>query len=140
MQYKKVENGFLLRLEKGEEVTPKLASFIKEQNINSGFIYGLGAILEIELGYYNLEKKEYIWKKFVGAYEIASLTGNISKVDDEPFIHMHGVFTNKEFISIGGHIKNARVGATCEIYITNFKMEISRKFDKEIALKLLDLE
>lgn len=140
MQYKKAPNGFLLRLEKGEEIGSKIIEFAKTQNIGSSFIHALGAVSALELGYYHLDKKDYSWKVFNEDLEIASLTGNISMVDNEPFVHMHGVFANESLITFGGHIKRAEVGATCEVYLVNFDMDISRKFDEEIGLKLLDLE
>ena len=50
MKYRKVEDGYLLRLEKGEEVVETLTAFIKNQKIQAGFITGMGAVNPLGCG------------------------------------------------------------------------------------------
>ena len=139
MQYVKVKDGYLLRLDKGEEIVSQITSFAKEKSINSGFINALGAVGSIELGFYHLDRKEYVWKKFEEDLEIASLSGNIAELDIEPVLHLHGVFSADSFETIGGHVKSAVVGATCEVFISDFEIPLSRKKSEEIGLNLLDI-
>jgi len=100
--------------------------------------YGIGAVLEAELAFYSLAKKKYIFKKLEKPQEIVSLTGNIALVENKPFLHIHAVLANDDFICSGGHLKEAVVGATGEIYLFSLKDAIERIFDEEIGLKLLD--
>ena len=44
MRVKEVEDGFVLRLEQGDELIASLAEFMKERAIGSGAVTGLGAV------------------------------------------------------------------------------------------------
>ena len=65
MKYKKEDNFYLIFLEKGEEIVKTLTNFCKEKNINSGYIHGIGAVSEAELGAYSLTDKKYKLKKSI---------------------------------------------------------------------------
>lgn len=140
MKFIKIKNQYVIRLEKGEEIEEKLLEFGKEQNINSAFFNAIGAVLNAEIGFYNLATKEYIYKEITTPHEIVSLTGNITLVDDNPFLHMHCVLSSDTFECVGGHLKKATVGATCEIYLKSLDAKITRKQNLEIGLKLLDCD
>lgn len=140
MLYTKTQNGYMLRLIKGEELSQTLVLFCEKHQIKSAFFQAIGATTDVELGYYHLETKTYIWKKLTQEMELVSLTGNIAQVDEKPFAHMHGVFSDENFSTVGGHIKQMIVGATCEVYLTDFGTEITRVMDEEIGLKLLHCE
>lgn len=140
MQYTKTPQGYLLRLSKGEKLAERLTAFCTEKHITSGFFQAIGALSHAELGYYNLEKKEYVWKTMEGDRELVSLTGNVSLVDNNPFVHMHTVLSDENFSCIGGHLKEGIVGATCEVNIIDLQKEIHREFDEEVGLKLLHCE
>jgi predicted DNA-binding protein with PD1-like motif len=72
--------------------------------------------------------------------ELVGMTGNISLVDGQPFIHAHGVFSDKEFATVGGHVKDLVVGPTIEIFLAPIDEKIERKMNDEVGLKLLDLD
>ena len=106
MQYSDTKNGFMIRFSKGEEIASSIASFCAAHNVTSGYFQAIGAVTEVELGYYHLEKKEYTFKQFEQEFEVVSLTGNVSLVEGKPFVHMHGVFSDEHFQCTGGHVKN----------------------------------
>jgi len=138
MNFRKTEKGYILRLFKGERIAEKITDFCVKESVHSGVFYGIGAVLEAELAFYSLAKKKYIFKKLEKPQEIVSLTGNIALVENKPFLHIHAVLANDDFICSGGHLKEAVVGATGEIYLFSLKDAIERIFDEEIGLKLLD--
>ena len=59
MQYKQDEGTYLISLDQNEKIMKTLTVFCKEKNILNGQLSGIGAIKDIELGAYILEKKEY---------------------------------------------------------------------------------
>lgn len=138
MQFVKDNNSYIIRLEKGESIIEKLESFCIKENFSAAFLNGLGAILSATLAFYNLEKKEYELKNLSEACEIVSLVGNITLVDNKPFAHLHCVLSNSKFECFGGHLKEGTVGVTCEIHLIKLDVEIERKLDEKIGLKLLD--
>jgi len=137
MNYTSCDKGYIIRLSTGENIIDTLTKFCEEKNIHSGVFNGIGAIDNPELGYYYLDRKEYKWQKIEKMLEIVSLTGNISLVENKPFLHVHAVVSDDEFATYGGHLKEGKVGASCEIYLTNFGIDIEREFDEETGLKLL---
>ena len=138
MQSKLIESGFVLRLEHGEEITKTLTEFIQNKNIEGGAIAGIGAASGVTLQYFNMETKEYEEKLFPEEYEILALNGNISLKDGKPWSHLHIVLGTKDSQCIGGHLKSATVGATCEIIIQKFQ-RLERGHDDATGLHLLDL-
>lgn len=140
MQSKRVNDGFLLKIEKGEEIISSITRFAKENNIIAAHIHAIGAVSAVELGFYHLNKKEYRFKRINKNLEIASMTGNIALFENEQTIHAHGIFSDENFVCLGGHVTNATVSATCEVYLTNFNSPLVRKENHEIGLKLLDLD
>lgn len=138
MKFVKTDKRYVVKLIKGEKVMEKLLEFCESQNLKSGFLTGIGGASEIQLGYYNLETKEYEWKTFSEVHEVLGLNGNISLVNNKPFIHAHMTVSNSNLQSFGGHLKEATVGATLEVVIDVFDLGLERKLDDEIGLKLLD--
>ncbi|MBV9159092.1 MAG: DNA-binding protein [Candidatus Kaiserbacteria bacterium] len=141
MRARKTEQGYLLRLEKGESVIATLTDFCEKQGIQAGFFHGLGAVKNTVIGYYPLEKKEYVFETHPEDREVASMTGNIALVDGKPFIHLHAVLSACEarLGTIGGHVKETEVAVTLEIFLTRFGESVSRAMNDDIGLKLLDI-
>ncbi len=139
MQYRKVENGYFLRLEKGEEVVSSIVRFAAKEKIASGAFFGLGAINHIDLGYYDLEKRKYEKEHFVEDMEVGNITGNIASLDGKPFVHTHVTVSGQDLKAFTGHLFSAEVALTLEIFVFTASAKIERKMDAAIGLNLLDL-
>lgn len=139
MKVRKVKGGYLLRLEKGEEVISSLKRLVSDEGIKSGIIIGIGAIEDIKLGYYDPVKKEHFDKEFKGSHELGNLTGNISYLNGEPLIHIHATISSSALSAYTGHLSSARISLTAEILILTFDAELSRKHDPETGLNLWDI-
>lgn len=124
---------------KGEEVVQTLEQFFEQQNISSGTISGIGAVKDVELGFYDPEKKEYNSQLFRDDFEIVHFIGNISLRDNRPFLHAHIAVGDSSFRVLGGHLFSAIVSVTGEFVLTPFSKPIHRIHDEETGLKLLDL-
>jgi len=138
MQSKVIEIGFVLRLGQGEEIVKTITEFIQDKNIEGGVITGIGAASDVTLQYFNMETMEYEEKLFPEEYEILALNGNISLKEGKLLPHLHIVLGSKDYQCIGGHLKSATVGATCEIIIQKFT-RLERRLDDATELHLLDL-
>lgn len=140
MKFKRVENDYLISLKTGEEVITTLADFCSKNNIRSGIISGIGGAKEVSIAYYDLEKKEYLSKNFEGKnFEILSLNGNVTSVENSAIIHLHGIFGDSDFSTFGGHLQKAVIGITAEIAITTTRGVTSRKLNEEFKLNFWDL-
>ena len=56
------------------------------------------------------------------------------------YLHVHAAFADEYGELRGGHLKEAVVSATCEVFITRFDMDLDRRFDPETGLNILNLE
>ncbi len=139
MQYRKVENGYFLRLEKGEEVVSSIVLFAAKEHISSGAFFGLGAINHIELGYYDFEKRTYEKEHFAEDMEVGNITGNIASLDKKPFVHTHVTVSGKDLKAYTGHLFSAQVALTLELFVFTTSAKIERQMDAAIGLNLLNL-
>ena len=139
MKYRKVDDKIYVSIDKGELVNDKLLEVAKIEKLNSGWINGLGAISDVEIGYWDIEEKIYVKQKFNKDYELISLTGNITLLDNESFIHTHISFSDTEFKVFGGHMFDAKVIAAAEFCIFLSNYDLHRKLSCDIGLSLWDI-
>ncbi|MEJ0021773.1 MAG: PPC domain-containing DNA-binding protein [Candidatus Doudnabacteria bacterium] len=131
-------NQYVLRFDRGEEVISSLKQFCQQEKIVSVFFYGLGACSYLKLAYYNLETKKYQEQEFDRDLEIAGVSGNIAEFENDLTVHMHGSFADETMKALGGHVVSMKTAGTCEIFLTKFGQPMTRKFNPETGLKLLD--
>ena len=142
MEYRRFEDKYFLRIDKGEDVVNALNNFCREKDIRLGMISGIGAASLVEIGLFNVVTKEYKTKEFNGMFEITSLVGNITEKDKNPYLHIHINFSNEEGNCFGGHLVKAIISATCEVIITEsiideIENSVNREFNEEIGFYLL---
>ncbi len=139
MDWKEFDNVTVLRLKRGKYLVESILEFCEKQNIDGAYLHGIGAVEKIEMGYYDLEaKKAYEFKEIDKYLEITNLTGNISKLDGELKLHAHITVSDKNLQAYGGHLKEATVGGTVELFIVKTP-GLVRKEDEETGLSLLEL-
>jgi hypothetical protein len=141
MNVRDAHAGFVIRLERGEELIASITDFCSKRGIRAAVFQGIGAVERVEIGYYDLAKKEYFFRSEEGVFEVASMQGNVALVDEKPFVHAHAVLSrcDESLECIGAHIKEAFVAVTLEIYVTPLDIALARKHDDSIGLKLLNI-
>jgi predicted DNA-binding protein with PD1-like motif len=140
MKYYSSGQNWIVILAKGDELVESLSQFAKEVNLHSAWLSGLGGALQAEVGFYDLEIKRYTWKKFDGPLEITSLTGDIVQKDGKPYLHIHSTLSNTSYGAIGGHLKKLVAGPTCEIFVQKLNKNLTRIYDEDIGLDLINSE
>jgi hypothetical protein len=130
----------LIRLEKGEKLSVVLEQFMADAKVEGAWLNGLGAASNVELGFFNLSSKEYKWRTFGHMMEVVALTGNLA-VDDagKSMFHIHGLFADDEYQTVGGHVRDLTVGATLELFIHASYQPLRRMLDEPTGLQLLHL-
>ena len=107
-----------------------------QHNLKSGWINGIGAINNVEVGYYNLNSKGYMKKHFDSDFELTSLVGNISIKENNLFVHSHITFSDKYYKLWGGHLFDAQISAAGEFIIFPSHNSINRKMNNSVGLPL----
>lgn len=137
MEYKVFNDKVVLRLDKGEEVLASLKEVAKKENIKAAQIEGIGASNNIIIGFFLPSDKSYKEIEFKDYYEITSLLGNISSLNNESYFHIHINFSDSSGKSFGGHLIKCIVSVTCEIIMTKIEGKINRKKDEDIGINLI---
>ncbi|RKY25126.1 MAG: DNA-binding protein [Planctomycetota bacterium] len=146
MKFTRFDNTFVVRLEQGEDIVPALNAFCAEQAVTGAVLHGIGAVKEATLGYYSLEKEEYVRRDFRGEFEIVNLAGNVTVLEGKPFVHAHVALAGRDeqrpaddFKAVGGHLFRGIISATAEIIITSIGAAIRRTKLPGATLALIDL-
>jgi hypothetical protein len=139
MQFTQIGDTFVLRLESSEEIHATLKTFCKRYNITAGWLTGIGALKQAELGYFHRERKDYSWKKIDNDHELISLVGNISQKEGDIWLHLHATLSDEHFQVIAGHLKSGVVSVTGEIILHPLLGNVTRRFDPDFNSYLLAL-
>jgi uncharacterized protein len=136
MKWRREGSRIFIRLEMGDEVHPSLIEIAASEKVFGGWLSGIGAASEVELGYYDLERKDYDRLRVEGDVEIASASGTVGLVDGKPFVHLHAVVSDRQCATRGGHLFRAVTAATLEFVIFVAQKPIERTRDEATALNL----
>jgi len=140
MDYREVDSTseFVCQLEHGGDWRAQIESFADEQGIDAGFFYGLGAVQDAELMFYDQDRTEYDSLTFDEPLEVAACMGNISHLDGERFAHTHAVLSRPDGEAVAGHLNAGTVWAG-ELYIRGFETALEREHDEPTDLDLWNI-
>jgi predicted DNA-binding protein with PD1-like motif len=139
MQTVQIHNGFFIVLSRGEELIASLTQFCEQEAVHWGQFSAIGAVEDVEIGYYDIGNREYVFNAEEGPFEVANMNGNISELGEDPLIHCHAVLSrcDETLGCIGGHIRTARVALTLEVCLWLVTQPLLRGFDEDTGLNLL---
>jgi len=140
MDYRPVETSaeFVCRLDHGADWRAEIESLADAEAIDAAFFYGLGAVEDAEVWFYDQDSREYDSMMFTEPLEVAACVGNISWLDDDRFAHTHAVLSRPDGDAIAGHLDSATVWAG-EVYVRAFDTTLSRTHDEPTDLDLWEL-
>lgn len=134
------ERSFVLVFDTGDEILTEPLLFAKEQNQTAAHFTAVGACERVTLGFFDLEKKDYEKIPVNEQVEVMSLIGNIALHNGEPRIHSHIVIGKHHGTAQGGHLIDATVRPTLEMFLTESRQTINRRLDETTNLPLMDLD
>lgn len=137
MEYRRFNNKLVVRLDKGEDIVESIKELAKKEKIRLGSVSGLGAVNKARVGLFNVDTKEYHSVDLSGDMEIVSLTGNISEMNGEVYLHLHIALGDSEYNVKGGHLNQAIISATGEIIIDVIDGAVERELNEDVGLNLI---
>jgi predicted DNA-binding protein with PD1-like motif len=140
MDYQEVEGGreFVARLDHGGDWRGQIEEFAADEGVEAAFFFGLGAVQDAELAFYDQDTKEYESISFEEPLEVVPAVGNVSMLDGEPFAHTHVALSRPDGTTVAGHLDAATVFAG-ELYLRTFDAELVRERDAVTDLDLWNL-
>ena len=125
MTYVKTGDVLAVRLDPGEEIIASVLKIAKDENIRFAEISAIGAVGRAVFGLYDLNEQKY--------------HSNLSLKDGEPYLHLPAAFADEEGAVIGGHLNEAVISATCEMFIRTFDMDRGRRISEQTGLNIFDI-
>ena len=133
MDYRKFNDTFVVRMDRGEEILSALTELCGKEQIRLGSVSALGAADHAVIGLYDVGARQYHRNTFDGPMEITSLLGSISVKDGEPYLHLHINLCREDMSVIGGHLNECRISATCEMIVQQIDGIVERKLDEAVT-------
>ena len=131
------QRTFAVVLGTDEDVLPSLLVWARERGISGASFTGIGAFREVTLGYFDLNRREYLRIPLSEQVEVLSLAGNVALHEGEPKLHAHVVVGKRDGSAHGGHLLDARVRPTLEIVAVESPAHLCREIDTATGLPLL---
>ena len=70
-------------------------------------------------------------------YELISMNGNITLRNGVPYVHVHAAIGNSQFQVFGGHLFEAKVAVTVEVFITPLGVMPERFLSSHLGLAVI---
>ncbi|MBR0311422.1 MAG: DNA-binding protein [Oscillospiraceae bacterium] len=136
MDYRRFDNTYVIRMERGEEIVEQVRRFAEREGVKLASVQALGAVDDFTVGVYNVAEKQYHARSFQGAYEIVSLVGTINTMNGEVYTHLHMSAGDEEGRVFGGHLSRGVISATVEMVVTLIPGTVDRQLDESIGINL----
>ena len=136
------ENGgaknYAIILAKGDEVMSGLTDFARQNKVTSASFTAIGAFSHATVAWFDDGRKEFKLIPIEQQVELVSMIGDIALVNDQPAVHTHVAVASSDGTVRGGHVINAFVFPTLELFMTVYSTPLHKESDKATGLKLID--
>jgi uncharacterized protein len=136
------ENGgvksYAIILAKGDEVMSGLTDFARQNKVASASFTAIGAFSHATVAWFDDARKEFRLIPIKQQVELVSMIGDIALVNDQPAVHTHVALASSDGTVRGGHVINAFVFPTLELFMTVYPTALHKQLDDATGLKLID--
>ncbi|WP_202919403.1 PPC domain-containing DNA-binding protein [Saccharothrix deserti] len=131
---------YAIVMETGDSVVDELLVFAHERELRTASFTGIGAFSRCTLAFYDVEAKEYLDNPVEEQAEVVSLVGDVVRTDDGGWqVHAQVVLGLRDGAARGGHLRHAVVRPTLEVMLIESPRGLTRRFDPDSGLALIDL-
>lgn len=131
---------FVLVLSTGDKAMASLASFAAEQQLRATQFTAIGTFSDVVVAYFDWTSTEYRNIPIGEQVEVLSLVGDITLDQTTPKVHAHVVVGKRDASAYGGHLVEGHVRPTLEVVLTETPAHLTRRFNAESGLALIDPE
>src|SRR5881227_3260275 len=129
---------YVIILAKGDEVMSGLTDFAKQNKVTSASFTAIGAFSRATVAWFDDSRKEFKLVPIEQQVEVVSMIGNIALSGDQPVVHAHVSVASSDGAVRGGHLINAFVFPTLELFMTVYPTPLHKQLDEATGLKLID--
>ena len=140
MIYRRFNDTYMIRIDQGEEILEQLMNVCVREQITLAQVEAIGAADQAEIGVYDLNTRSYQREELSEFMEITGLTGSVTRMNGQPYIHLHATLADRNHTIHGGHVLKMRVGATCEMFVRMIDGQVDRSPDEKLGINLWTME
>jgi len=129
---------YAIVLAKGDEVMSGLTDFARQNKVTSARFTAIGAFSNATVAWFDRTKKEYKLIPIKQQVELISMIGDIALVNERPAVHTHVSLGSSDGTVRGGHLVEANVFPTLELFITVYRTALHKQPDEATGLELID--
>ena len=129
---------YAISLAKGDEVMSGLTDFARQTKVTSASFTAIGAFSHATVAWFDDSKKEFKLNPINEQVELTSMIGNIALVNGQPAVHTHVSVASSDGTVRGGHVINAFVFPTLELFMTVYPTTLHKERDAATGLMLID--
>ena len=129
---------YAIILAKGDEVMSGLTDFARQNKVTSGSFTAIGAFSHATLAWFDDGRKEFKLIPIEQQVELISMVGDIALANEQPAVHTHVAVASSDGTVRGGHVINAFVFPTLELFMTVYPTPLHKESDEATGLKLID--
>ena len=139
MEYRHFGDTYMVRIDVGEEILQSLKDLCEKEGIRLAQVSAIGAVDRAAVGVYDLAEQKYHEENLEGFMEIANLSGSVTEMNGQPYIHLHVTLADQKNVLHGGHAISLRVGATCEMFVRALDGAVTREKNADLGINLWKL-
>ena len=139
MKWIEDEGVLILKLEPGEPVIATIEQLATERELPGAELTAIGAVNQARLGFFLPAEKRYEVRDLQENLEVVSLLGSVARTPEGPLVHAHAALGRSDFSLVGGHLFEATVSVTLEVFLSPTSRAVARRLDPRFDLKLLSL-
>ncbi|HET8747722.1 MAG TPA: PPC domain-containing DNA-binding protein [Ramlibacter sp.] len=132
------ERTYAVVLEPGDEAMEALQRFAVQESLNASRVSAIGAFERAELGYFEIDRKDYLRIPVDAQVEVLSLVGDVALDGGKPKLHLHAVLGRRDGSTVGGHLLSGVVRPTLEVLVTESPGYLRKTWDARFGLALID--
>jgi hypothetical protein len=140
MEYRGYQEDLVIRLDKGDKIVESILTVAEKEGIALASVTGIGAVDEMSVGVFDLATSQYDHFDYNHNHEINCLTGNLTRKDGKPYLHLHITATGASGLVVGGHLFEATVSLTAEIMLHVIDGVVERRYDPVLGINRMAFE
>jgi predicted DNA-binding protein with PD1-like motif len=119
------------------EVVQALQQFVEKNAWSTVHFVGLGACTDAVIAYYDASTREYVKMPLHQQMEIVSLVGDAAQGNNHAGFHAHIALGFADGTIHGGHLFEAHVAPTLELFVRASRVPMERRHDATFNAELL---
>jgi hypothetical protein len=130
--------NYAIVLAKGDEVMSGLTDFARQYKVTAASFTAIGAFNHATVAWFDDNRKEFKLIPIEQQVELVSMIGNVALSGDQPAVHTHVSLAASDGTVRGGHLIEAYVFPTLELFVTVYPTPLHKQLDEATGLKLID--